>query len=136
MRNYQTVIILKPDLDENQVNEVVEKVTQMIGKCGGLPIKTEKWGKKRLAYRVKKNRFGNYLNIFHTCDNLKAPQLETEFRLYEQIIKYMMIRLEQDELDWALGKAATLIEAKEGEETPVSAMAGGRRSRNVDKDDD
>ncbi len=114
MRTYQSVVILKPDLDEPQVDQAIEKIGSFISKFGGEIIKTEKWGKKRLAYRVKKNRFGYYLNIYHSCDGAKITELENEFKLYDLLIKFLVIRLEQDELDWALGKGS-LEEVAEGE---------------------
>ena len=104
MRNYQSVIILKPDLDEPQVDQAVEKITLLIAKSGGTILKTEKWGKKRLAYRVQKNRFGIYLNIYHTGEPLKIPSLENEYKLYEQLIKHMIVKIDQHDLDWAMGK--------------------------------
>ena len=107
LRTYQSVIILKPDLDEPQVDQAIEKITLLIAKSGGTIIKTEKWGKKRLAYRVQKNRFGIYLNIYHTCEPSKVPSLENEYKLYDQLIKHMVVRLDQTELDWAMGKPIT-----------------------------
>lgn len=107
MRTYQSVVILKPDLDEPQVDQALEKITQLIAKNGGSIVKSEKWGKKRLAYRVQKNRFGIYLNIYHTCESLKVPSLENEYKLYDQLIKHMVLRLEQSELDAAMGKTIT-----------------------------
>ena len=54
MRSYQSVLILKPDLDEAQVDQVLEKITEFLSKNNGSIVKVEKWGKKRLAYRVKR----------------------------------------------------------------------------------
>lgn len=107
MRTYQSVLILKPDLDEPQVDQAIEKVTLLISKGGGAIIKAEKWGKKRLAYRVKKNRFGIYLNIYHSLDPIKVSSLENEYILYETVLKHLVIRLEQSELDFAMGKGLT-----------------------------
>ena len=118
MRTYQSIVILKPDLDEPQVDQAIEKITLLITKSGGAIIKSEKWGKKRLAYRVQKNRFGIYLNIYHTCDPLKVTSLENEYKLYEALIKHLVIRLEQSELDFAMGKGLTddvVKERKPGE---------------------
>ena len=95
MRNYQSVLILKPDLDEAQVEQSIEKITSIINKFGGSILKLDNWGKKRLAYRVKKNKFGYYLNIYHTCEQGQVPALEKEYQLYELIIKYLVIRLEE-----------------------------------------
>lgn len=112
MRTYQSVVILKPDLDDTQVDQTHEKISRFIAKSGGEVVKTEKWGKKRLAYKVRKNRFGIYLNIYHTSDPAKMAGLENEYRLYDPIIKHLLVHLEKDEWDWAMGKAAAAEAAK------------------------
>jgi len=98
LRNYHSVLILKPDLDEDQVDQSVEKITSIINKFGGSILKLDKWGKKRLAYRIKKNKFGYYLNVYHTCEQGRVLDLEKGYQLYEQIIKYLVIRLEERDI--------------------------------------
>jgi small subunit ribosomal protein S6 len=102
LRSYQSVLILKPDFDEAQVGECLEKITELIKSHDGAILKVDKWGKKRLAYKVKKNRFGFYLNIYHTCENVKVPALEAKFKLYDAIIKFMVLRLDDKELERAM----------------------------------
>ena len=104
MRSYQSVLILKPDLDEAQVDQALEKISGFLKENDGSCLKVEKWGKKRLAYRVKKNRFGYYLNIYHTCGNQSVSGLETEYKLFTQIIRYLVIRLGDKELERAVSR--------------------------------
>ena len=104
MRSYQSVLILKPDIDEARADEALEKIGEFIKSYGGACLKVEKWGKKRLGYRVKKNRFGIYLNIYHTLESANVKDLEIKFKLYDLVIKFMVLRLEDDELERALGK--------------------------------
>ena len=104
MRSYQSVLILKPDLDETQVDRALEKIAQFLSKYNGSSLKVEKWGKKRLAYRVKKSRFGYYLNIYHTCESLKVSSLEADFKLYDLVLKFLVIRLDDNELERAMGR--------------------------------
>ena len=104
MRSYQSVLILKPDLDETQVDQVLEKIGGFLKENDGSCLKVEKWGKKRLAYRVKKNRFGYYLNIYHTCGNQNVSSLETEYKLFAQIIRYLVLRLDDKELERAVSR--------------------------------
>ena len=59
-------------------------------------------GKKRLAYRVNKSRFGYYLNIYHTCESLKVSALEADYKLYDLILKFLVIRLDDKDLDLAM----------------------------------
>ena len=117
MRSYQSVLILKPDIDEARVAEALEKIGEFIKSYGGACLKVEKWGKKRLGYRVKKNRFGIYLNIYHTLESANVKDLETKFKLFDLVIKFMVLRLEDDELERALGKEDEV----EGEEAAAKA---------------
>ncbi|MFQ5673609.1 MAG: 30S ribosomal protein S6 [Nitrospinales bacterium] len=121
MRTYQTVLILKPDADEAQVDLIHDKVGAYISKDGGAILRTDKWGKKRLAYKVKKNRFGIYLNIFHTCNPLKIRDLEKEFGLDESIIKYLVIRLDEKEVE-------RMFADKPPEEAPAAESGNGNSS--------
>ena len=104
MRSYQSILILRPDLDEAQVDQALEKVTGFLAKYEGACLKVEKWGKKRLAYRVKKSRFGYYLNIYHTCECSGVASLEKDFKLYDLILKYLVIRLDEKELTRAMDR--------------------------------
>lgn len=127
MRNYQSVLILKPDLDEGNVDQVVEKITSLIQKFGGEVLKLERWGKKRLAYKVKKNKFGYYLNIYHTCDAGQIPPLEKEYKLMDTLIKFLVIRLDEKELERAMSRGSET--AEEGsEETAASGKEAEQES--------
>ena len=113
MRSYESVLILKPDIDEPSADEALEKIGEFIKSNGGTCLKIEKWGKKRLAYRIRKNRFGIYLNIYHTLDSAKVAALESKYRLFDLIIKFMVLRLADDELERALGNETEQVEEEE-----------------------
>tara|TARA_Y100000590_G_scaffold254400_1_gene285685 strand:- start:789 stop:1175 length:387 start_codon:yes stop_codon:yes gene_type:complete len=104
LRSYQSVLILKPDIEESRVDEALAKIGEFIKSNGGACLKTEKWGKKRLAYRVKKNRFGVYLNIYHTLEPSGVTDLERKYKLFDQIIKFMVVYLSDEELERALSR--------------------------------
>jgi len=114
LRSYQSVLILKPDIDESRADEALEKIGEFIKSNGGACLKIEKWGKKRLAYRIKKNRFGIYLNIYHTLDSAKTTDLESKYRLFDLIIKFMLLRLTDGEQERALGNETEEAEGEEG----------------------
>ena len=117
MRSYQSVLILKPDIEEPRVDDVLEKIGGFIKSNGGAILKTEKWGKKRLAYRVKKSRFGIYLNLYHTLEPSGVAHLEKKYKLFDLVIKFMVISLADDELERSLGRKEE-VEGEEGEPTP------------------
>ena len=129
MRSYQSVLILKPDIDESRADEALEKIGEFIKSNGGACLKIEKWGKKRLAYRIRKNRFGIYLNIYHTLDSAKVAALESKYRLFDLIIKFMVLRLTDDELERALGN-----ETEQVEEEKDAAKAANKGEYEDDED--
>ena len=112
LRSYQSVLILKPDIEESRVDEALAKIRELIKSNGGAILKTEKWGKKRLAYRVKKNRFGVYLNLYHTLEPSGVIDLEKKYKLFDLIIKFMVLHLADDELERALGRDDETDEAE------------------------
>tara|TARA_Y100000588_G_scaffold297893_1_gene318724 strand:- start:439 stop:825 length:387 start_codon:yes stop_codon:yes gene_type:complete len=116
LRSYQSVLILKPDIEESRVDEALEKIGEFIKSNGGACLKTEKWGKKRLAYRVKKNRFGVYLNIYHTLVPSGVTDLERKYKLFDQIIKFMVVYLSDEELERALSREDSEEDKKVGSE--------------------
>ena len=125
MRSYQSVLILKPDIEESRVDEALAKIGEFIKSNGGACLKTEKWGKKRLAYRVKKNRFGVYLNIYHTLVPSGVTDLERKYKLFDQIIKFMVVYLSDEELERALSREDSEEEKKVDSEATSDDDAKG-----------
>ncbi|MGY8761695.1 MAG: 30S ribosomal protein S6, partial [Nitrospinaceae bacterium] len=122
-RSYQSVLILKADLDEAQVDLALEKITEFLAKYNGSFLKVEKWGKKRLAYRVKKSRFGHYINLYHTCESSKVSSLELDLKLYDLVLKFLVIRLDDSEVkramdrEYVVGDSDKKIENKKDEKS-------------------
>ena len=119
MRPYQSVLIVKPDLDESQIDQVLEKIAEFLPENNGSILKVERWGKKRLAYRINKSRFGYYLNFYHTCESLKVPALEAAYKLYDLVLKFLVIRLADKELEAAM-KREFESETDEKKAAPVT----------------
>jgi small subunit ribosomal protein S6 len=117
MSSYESIFILKPDLKEEEIETNLEKVKEIITGKNGIINRVEKWGKKRLAYQVKKQRFGNYMFIvFESPANLIA-ELEKNYKLNEDIIKYMTIKQERgDTFEVTFEESRDDIEEKVKEE--------------------
>ena len=95
MPSYESIFILKPDLKEEEIEANLDKVKAVITSKGGVINRVEKWGKKRLAYPVKKQRFGNYIFIVLEASPTLISELERSYKLNENIIKYMNIKQER-----------------------------------------
>ena len=95
MPNYETVYILKPTLSNEKVEEVLEKVKGIITSGNGTVILSDSWGKRRLAYPVKKNKEGTYYLLQFSADGKVVGVLENFFRTTDDVIKYITLKIEK-----------------------------------------
>jgi small subunit ribosomal protein S6 len=91
MRKYELVCIVHPDLDETAFNGVLEKVKGWVLETSGSVDKVEVWGRKRLAYTIKKQREGQYVLFNLGLGPTATATLEKNLRFLEPIIRYMLI---------------------------------------------
>jgi len=94
---YEHVYIARQDIQPQQVDAITNDFTKIITDNGGNVTKSEYWGLRNLAYRIKKYKKGHYvlLNIDAPADTLS--ELERNARLHEDVIRYMSIRVEEHE---------------------------------------
>ena len=90
MHKYELVCVVHPDLDEAAFNGVIEKVKGWIGEAGGSTDKVDVWGRKRLAYRIKKQRDGQYVLFNITLPPATTAALDQNLRFLEPVIRYMI----------------------------------------------
>lgn len=90
-RDYESLFILKPDFTEEEVDSEVKGVKDVIEGAGGQIIEEDRWGKRRLAYLVKKHRYGYYVLLRHSLDSEALEKLNRHFRLNENILKSMTV---------------------------------------------
>jgi small subunit ribosomal protein S6 len=90
MRTYEVVIIVNPELDETAFKGAVEKVQGWITTSGGSVVKTDVWGKRRLAYVIEKHRDGQYALITAEFAPSFAAELERQLRFLEPVIRFMI----------------------------------------------
>jgi small subunit ribosomal protein S6 len=90
MRKYELVCIVHPDLDETAFNGVVEKVKGWVVETSGSVDKVEVWGRKRLAYIIKKQREGQYILFNISLEPTATIVLDQNLRFLEPVIRYML----------------------------------------------
>ena len=90
MRKYELVCIAQPDLDETAFNEVVESVKGWIGEAGGTVDKVDVWGKRKLAYLIRKQREGQYVLFYATMPADVTKELERKIRFLEPVMRHML----------------------------------------------
>lgn len=95
MRLYEVAFIVHPEVDEDGVTALTEKVQGWIASAGGTVDKTERLGKKRLAYEIRKQNDGSYV-LIQASMNASAPIIvERNLRLNEQILRFMITRIDE-----------------------------------------
>ncbi len=93
MRNYETIFILRPSLEEEKRAQLIEKFTGIIAADGEVE-KVEEWGNKRLAYEIEKLREGYYVLVNFKANPSLPKELERNFRITDEVIRYIVVNLE------------------------------------------
>ena len=91
MNNYETIIIINPNLDEAECAAVTEKFTEMISKEGKVDS-TEVWGKRKLAYPIQKNSEGYYVLINFSSNPEFIDELNRVYNITDEIIKHIIVK--------------------------------------------
>jgi small subunit ribosomal protein S6 len=95
MRIYEELFIIKPDATEEEGDQVIEQLKAVITGAGGTLDKVEKWGKRRLAYRVDKHREGSYVLFQFTAKPETVKELERRLRVIDAVIKFLTVRIDE-----------------------------------------
>ena len=95
MSAYELMYIVKPDLDDQAVQQEIEKVGQLIQTNGGQINKVTPWGKRRLAYTVKDNREGHYVVAEFDLEQTKVQEVERVLKISDTVFRHLLVR--QDE---------------------------------------
>ncbi len=94
MRNYELVCIVHPDLDETAFSGVVEKVKGWVTEAGGTITKTDVWGRRRMAYSLRKQREGQYVLFEFQVEPSFSATLDRNIRFLEPVLRHMIITLD------------------------------------------
>lgn len=91
MNNYESVIIISPNLKEGEIESIITEITDLIN-ANGEVTKVDKMGVKRLAYEIRKCKEGYYIVIYFEADPSIISELEKYYRITENIIKFITVR--------------------------------------------
>lgn len=91
MNKYESVIIINPNTDEEGIENLIKKVTDLINKDGKV-TSVENLGKKRLAYEISKCKEGYYVIFYYETESNIIAEIERHFRITEEIIKFITVK--------------------------------------------
>ncbi len=92
MNKYELALIIRPDLEEEERVAEAQKVQELIGRFGGTIEKIDDWGKRRLAYEIKKVNEGFFSFISFDADGSAPAEIESRIRIMEGVLRYLIIR--------------------------------------------
>ena len=93
MRDYELVLIISPDIAEDDVPVAIGKVNDFINSRGGTVGAVDRWGKRKLAYPINRFREGNYVLSQIKLEPGKTAELEANLKMSESILRHLLVRL-------------------------------------------
>jgi len=92
MRSYEVMFIAHPDLDDASLNALLERAKGWITSNGGQVTQVDLWGRRRLAYPIRKQNEGQYVLMQTQMEPTKTSEVERNMRLNEQVMRFQVVR--------------------------------------------
>lgn len=97
VRMYETIMIVQPDLGEEELKGLSTRVQELIGSMNGELHRLEDWGVRKLAYPVQKSQRGRYYYLRFDGDAALIAELERRLRLNDKVLRYQSVKLEKEQ---------------------------------------
>jgi small subunit ribosomal protein S6 len=143
LREYETIFLVRPDLAEDLVDKIVERLRGIVQRDGGKVIKVENWGKKKVAYEVKKHLRAIFVRFVYLGSTHMVAEFERNLRMTDDVLKYQSVKIadnveaasRQVEQDVKLPGDPEVPERMPREAEPFGEERGfGRERSDVDAD--
>ena len=96
MRHYEMMYILRPDLDEEMLNETIERFSSIIEEQGGELVKLDRWGKRRLSYEINDLHEGFYVLVDFRGEVAVTDEPSRLLRLSDKVLRHMIVSKEEE----------------------------------------
>jgi len=97
MEQYETAFLISPTLEEEETEKIITQMAGVISKMKGKMIKEDRWGKRRLAYQIKKQEEAFYVFFHYEGDSAIPNELERRFKQSEAILRFLTVKKESKE---------------------------------------
>jgi len=94
LRDYELVVVIDPEIDEEKLSATLDRISQFVTTRGGEVIDVDRWGKRKLAYPIKRRSEGDYVITHFRLEPAQAAELEAGLRLSEEVLRHLLIRSE------------------------------------------
>ena len=95
MRDYELTFIVRPDVEDTALTALLDKVKGMVTTAGGQNIQVEPWGRRMLAYPIKKINEGQYFLLRAQLPSQALRELERNLQLTEEVLRFLLVRADQ-----------------------------------------
>jgi small subunit ribosomal protein S6 len=92
LRDYEILYIVRADLDDDKVQDIIKRVNTLIERAGGSLERTNVWGKRKLAYEVKHQKEGSYVLQDFQIGPDRVPELEAALKITEEVLRHLVVR--------------------------------------------
>jgi small subunit ribosomal protein S6 len=96
MRIYEIMFIVRPDVVEEDLDKLIAQFDGIVTSTGGKVQKAEKWGRRRLAYEVKRCREGQYILFTIECDPPTVKEFERRLKVADAVVKFLTVRVDPE----------------------------------------
>ncbi len=95
LRDYELVVVLSPEIGDDVISGSIDRLQQNITGRGGEVVDLNHWGRRRLAYPIKRHLEGNYVVSQVRLDPAQVPGLESTLRISEEVLRHLIIRSDE-----------------------------------------
>jgi len=127
LRDYEILYIVRPELDDEQLQVAVASVDKLIENLGGAVRKTDVWGRRRLAYEVRHLREGQYVLTDFQVDPARVPEMEATLKISDTVFRHLVVRKPEPRPDRRARRGA----AASAREAPAPAPAAATSEEQV-----
>lgn len=93
MNIYENIVILDAALADEEAEAAITKIKELIVDQGGEVLKVDIWGRKKLAYEIKKQKKGLYVLLFYKTPSAAIKKIEELYKVFDAVLKYIIIKL-------------------------------------------
>jgi len=123
LRRYETILIAHVDLSEDELSKLIARYEAILTGQKGILVKVERWGKRKLAYLIRKQARGFYILIDYAGVSAVVNELERNIKIDDKILKFMTVLKAEAVNPAALESEIAAAAKKEEKESPLPAMA-------------
>jgi small subunit ribosomal protein S6 len=127
LRTYEALYIINPTLEDDAIQTIVNEVEALVTNQGGAIVRSEIWGRRKLAYTVKKFTDGCYVLLRFTANPEFVQKLETYYKLNESFLRYLIVHFDEHTLK---------LEAEQQRRNLEEMRNAANRNRDDDDEDD